>query len=169
MSSSLLCLRGPYVNILQIFRISNSTSLKWQNSNRVNLFHVFSTFSCRFQDGDRKYNLHSQQRRSSVSHSFASLSIILLLSGDIQGNPGPKTVKTRTPKYPCGPCGKNVNFNHKAMECEECQVWFHTKCVGMSGVLYQVHIKHNSHSWICCSCGLPNFSSSLFYESDLGL
>ena len=53
------------------------------------------------------------------------------------------------------------------MECEECESWFHTKCVGMNDVLYQVHMNHNSYIWICCSCGLPNFSSSLFHESDV--
>ena len=36
--------------------------------------------------------------------------VILLLSGDVQLNPGPPT---RTPKYPCGVCSKNVDSSHK--------------------------------------------------------
>ena len=52
--------------------------------------------------------------------------VILLLSGDVQLNPGPPT---RTPKYPCGVCSKNVNCDHKAMECEDCLTWYHIKAL----------------------------------------
>ena len=48
--------------------------------------------------------------------------VILLLSGDVQLNQG---LITRTPKKPCGVRSKNVNSSHKAMECENCLMWYH--------------------------------------------
>ena len=86
--------------------------------------------------------------------------VILLLSGDVQLNPGPPT---RTPKYPCGVCSKDVNSNHKAMECVDCFTWYHIRCVNMGDNMYQVHLHHNSYTWVYFKCGLPNFTkSSLF-------
>ena len=98
-------------------------------------------------------------------NSLTRITLILLISGDIQLNPGPKT--TKAPKYPCGICNKNVNSNQKAIECEHCLTWFHTKCTGMSNLNYQVHMQHSSYVWLCCGCGLPNFTdSSLFVSFD---
>ena len=58
-------------------------------------------------------------------------------------------------------------LNQKAMECENCLTWFHTKCTGMSNLNYQVHMQHSSYVWLCCGCGLPNFTdSSLFVSFD---
>ena len=69
--------------------------------------------------------------------------VILLLSGDVQLNPDQST---RTPKYPCGVCSKNVNSSHKAMECEDCLMWYHIKCVNMGDHMHQVHMHHNSYT-----------------------
>ena len=54
--------------------------------------------------------------------------VIKLLSEDVQLNLDPTT---RTPKFPCGVCIKNVNSNHKAMECEDCLTWYLIKCVNI--------------------------------------
>ena len=88
--------------------------------------------------------------------------VILLISGDVQLNPGPTT---RTPKYPCGVCSKNVNFNHKVMECEDCLTWYHIKCVNIGDKMYQVHTHHNSYTWACLKCGLPNFTNSSLFTT----
>ena len=47
------------------------------------------------------------------------------------------------------------------MECEDCLTWYHIKCVNMGGNMYQVHMHHNSYTWVCFKCGLPNFTNSL--------
>ena len=47
---------------------------------------------------------------------FASL----LLSGDINMNPGP-------PKYPCGICKKGVKGKKDAICCDGCGTWFHVR------------------------------------------
>ncbi|CAH1273383.1 Hypp5110 [Branchiostoma lanceolatum] len=85
---------------------------------------------------------------------------MILLSGDVELNPGP-----RAPKYPCGVCHQAVRWEktdgRKAICCDSCDVWYHTDCMGMSTPAYNA-INSPNVSWICCSCGLPNFSSSLF-------
>ena len=88
--------------------------------------------------------------------------VILLLSGDVQLNPG---LPTRTPKYPCGVCSKNVNSNHKAMECGDCFTWYRIKYVNMGDNMYQVHMHHNSYTWVCFKCCLPNFTNSSLFTT----
>ena len=88
--------------------------------------------------------------------------VILLLSGDVQLNPGPPT---RTPKYPCGVCSKTVNSSHKSMEYEDCLMWYHIKCVNMGDNMYQVHMHHNSYTCVCLRCGLPNFTNSTLFTT----
>ena len=140
--------------------ISNSTSIKCDAYSRVSSFHIFLKFR---PDNGTQYggNLTCDQNR--LRHSLTRITLILLISCHIQLNPGPKT--TKAPKYPCGICHKNVNSNQKAMECENCLTWFHTKCIGMSKLNHQVHMQHSSYVWLCCGCGLPNFTDSSLFVS----
>ena len=88
----------------------------------------------------------------------------LLLSGDIERNPGP-----RKPKYPCGECNKACTSYKGAKAsilCESCNVWFHSECVGLSDSALDNHGRSDL-SWECCRCGLPNFSSGLFNSTEL--
>ena len=49
------------------------------------------------------------------------------------------------------------------MDCEDCLTRYHIKCVNMGDNMYQVHMHHNSYTWVCLKCVLPNFTiSSLF-------
>ena len=53
------------------------------------------------------------------------------------------------------------------MECETCLVWYHNKCTGIEDDMYQVHIKHESYTWICYKCGIPNFTNSTLFLSQI--
>jgi hypothetical protein len=90
------------------------------------------------------------------------LLIKLLLSGQVELNPGP-----RSPRWPCGSCGKNVNWSSKALECDTCKTWYHTDCQGgMDTTMYNL-MDISNLSWNCIKCGLPNFGSSFFYQTEL--
>ena len=52
-------------------------------------------------------------------------SCLILLSGDISENPSPV-------KDPCGVCSKGCRKNQKAIQCDDCDVWFHAKCIGVN-------------------------------------
>ena len=85
---------------------------------------------------------------------------LLLLCGDIDLNPGPLW------KYPCGVCNKPVRSNQNSLQCDYCELWFHSRCC-VNDYIY-VSLANSSCLWICCDCGLPSFSSSLFgYLSDI--
>ena len=83
--------------------------------------------------------------------------ILIAQSHDVETNPGP-----RTPRYPCGVCGKAVRWSRtrKAVACDTCDVWFHCDCMGMSSLSYN-RINRSDVTWICSSCDTPNYSSSL--------
>lgn len=84
---------------------------------------------------------------------------ILLLSGDIQLNPGPV-------KFPCGICRLAVATNHRALECESCETWFHIKCVSVSPSDYTRYQEQPNLTWACTTCILPDVGSSFFGNPD---
>ncbi len=83
--------------------------------------------------------------------------LVVAQSGDTHPNPGP-----RAPRFPCGSCGKAVKQCHKAVLCDDCDKWYHKECIGLSSGLYKQFERLQNFTWICCTCGLPNFSSALF-------
>ena len=68
--------------------------------------------------------------------------VTLVLSGDIATNPGPPNYK-----YPCGMqnCGKPVKKNQKGILCEDCNIWFHTKCVEISDEVHRELCENSDH------------------------
>ena len=48
----------------------------------------------------------------------------LLLSGDIEANPGPNSI------YPCGYCEHPVTWDHQRAIC--CDIWYHSICLEVS-------------------------------------
>ena len=85
--------------------------------------------------------------------------LLLMQAGDLEMNPGPFK-----PKYPCDICSKAVKWGQQALKCDDCDVWIHKDCMGMSSHVYQ-SLVNSSVTWICCQCGMPNFNSSLFMSS----
>ena len=81
--------------------------------------------------------------------------MMIIQSGDIQTNPGPRQVK-----YPCGLCNRAVRYGQRGVMCDGCDTWFHCNCMHMNTAVYR-GITSNV-SWLCCNCGIPNFSSSFF-------
>ena len=109
--------------------------------------------------------IHSQNRLNITSCTCSSSAVIkrfllsvLLLGGDIQLNPGPNW------KYPCGVCNKAVRRNQKGIQCDHCDLWYHTKCCSIGDKMYQI-LANSSCTWMCVDCGLPSFSDSLFETS----
>ena len=80
---------------------------------------------------------------------------LLFLCGDVSLNPGPGV------KHPCAVCAKPVKSNQKAIQCDYCDRWHHARCCNINNLVYDA-LANSSCMWICCDCGLPSFSSSLF-------
>ena len=80
--------------------------------------------------------------------------LILLLSGDINPNPGPVNSKTA-----CNVCLRTVAKNHRAISCDNCDNWNHIKCKGISPKTYieMVSLSDKDElSYICSKCHLDS-------------
>ncbi|XP_072051753.1 uncharacterized protein [Amphiura filiformis] len=90
------------------------------------------------------------------------LAILLLMqAGDCELNPGP--FDDSCSKFPCVVCNLPCTWEQRAIQCDECEGWYHSSCMGMNTLNYEV-LGNCSISWTCCNCGLPNFSTSLFSQ-----
>lgn len=93
--------------------------------------------------------------------------LLLLLSGDVDSNPGP-----RPPKYPCGICNRAVTKSCKAIVCDRsnCGVWIHNRCSGITNSRYEEYMENSKLSFICPNCNMPtylqNMSSDIFSTSN---
>jgi len=61
----------------------------------------------------------------------------------------------------CGICSHEVHEHHLAIQCDECDCWYHTSCVQINDTTHE-QLKHNSVLWFCSCCCLPNYSRCLF-------
>ena len=69
-------------------------------------------------------------------------------------------------KYPCGECSKPVKRNQPGVQCDTCDIWYHTRCMGISNKSYE-NLANLSTVWICSCCGVANFTQSLFIQDQL--
>ena len=60
-------------------------------------------------------------------------------SGDAAQNPGPISLK-----YPCGICNKAVKWIHDAVQCDDCDHWYHMPCMNMKPEVYKAVDEHSS-------------------------
>ena len=98
--------------------------------------------------------VHDGKHTSRVSHIGT---LLLLVCGDVHPCPGPKY------KYLCGDCAKAVRVNQKGVQCDTCDVWFHTKCLKMPDAEYYRLADNCDLPWECRECQCPyNFSDSFF-------
>lgn len=112
----------------------------------------------RFRNLTTSIQVNTYGKRSKNLTRFVTT--LLLLSGDIQLNPGPA-------KYPCGQCSKPVKSNQRGILCDFCDVWFHARCLNIDKIAYNA-LANSSCVWGCPTCGLPNYSTSLLSSvSDL--
>ncbi|XP_077997350.1 uncharacterized protein LOC144450581 [Glandiceps talaboti] len=96
--------------------------------------------------------------------------LLLILANDVNLNPGPSPNHSNsTITDTCMYCHLETKLEDDALECEECFQWVHKNCIGMSDNIFNCHAQHLSYIWICCTCGLPNFSNSLFSITDLDI
>ena len=104
------------------------------------------------------FNIRKSLVRNLKLHSNSSswLFTLLIISGDVELNPGPTSAK-----YPCGVCSRPCKNNQPAIQCDSCDTWIHKKCIQITPKNWKI-LKNTSISWHCLNCALPNFSSTLF-------
>jgi len=96
--------------------------------------------------------LYAVSKIEKVNKSYSLL--LILLSGDININPGPVSIKTK-----CNSCYRTVAKNHRAVSCDLCLKWCHIKCEGISPTRYREMVNENDNnnlSFVCSPCHLNN-------------
>jgi hypothetical protein len=87
-------------------------------------------------------------------------SYMVLLAGDISTNPGPQQVTDM-----CVLCKKGCRSNQRAIQCNECDKWFHAKCISMNVKEFNnlANLTANSSCNKCLFPGLfhPNLNESV--------
>ncbi|XP_057305356.1 uncharacterized protein LOC130642284 [Hydractinia symbiolongicarpus] len=53
--------------------------------------------------------------------------------------------------FPCNICKKNVNNNHRAIQCDICNHWIHIKCNNLDNTSYNL-LKQSTTPWFCIDC-----------------
>ena len=119
----------------------------------VSLFHVSFYIT----------NNHRHSKRFAIHqlNSNTRLTLLLMLAGDVNPNPGPQKLK-----YLCNIYNTAARRGQECIECESCNGWFHKQCLGLSAEIYDTLAKHASYSWLCVDCGMPNLHTSLFFGLD---
>ena len=103
---------------------------------------------------------------SSPRNSITALKLLLIvLSGDVEIQPGPSFSASTTPAldYPCSMCGHEVGDDDWALECDKCNLWSHINCTGVSEEEYRYFQNLSSFVWYCPTCDIMNISDSLFH------
>ena len=96
---------------------------------------------CKLQAGLKLLNI-------SLAASF-----LVVLAGDVSLNPGPETDH-------CALCTKGCQKNQRAVQCDECDRWFHAKCINMNHHEY-LDISALAAYRSCMDCLFPEpFSAS---------
>ena len=88
----------------------------------------------------------------------------MLLSGDIELNPGPVSPKCQI----CIKSIKTCTSKQGAIQCDTCNEWYHTVCLHTNTPKHiAIGLGNKYASWHCIHCGLPQISSDLFNHRDL--
>ncbi|CAC5376108.1 unnamed protein product [Mytilus coruscus] len=85
------------------------------------------------------------QTKPNKDHSM--LILILLLAGDIELNPGPRTKQQSI--YQCGLCEHPVTWNCEGVCCDDCNIWHHKSCIELCSTDYDL-LQRSNVQWLCC-------------------
>ena len=66
-------------------------------------------------------------------------------------------------KADCGLCSDAVLKGHKAVQCDNCDMWIHNECSFIAETQYET-VNNTNCTWICPKCEFFNFSDSFFGE-----
>lgn len=90
-----------------------------------------TSIMCHFQSAFVNMPSHSPNQsrilRQLDRSSHVRLALLMILAGDIASNPGPSTT-ARKPKHPCVHCSKGVISRSRAISCDNCERWVHSRC-----------------------------------------
>ena len=97
---------------------------------------------------------------SKPSKSNSLWIIMLLLSGDVEVNPGPET------KWSCGICQYPVIWSQEGVACDGCELWHHKSSISLCSDDFQL-LERSNIAWKCCKCDSINCDTFTFHSFEL--
>ena len=75
-------------------------------------------------------------------------------------------------KFPFKVCFKAVANSHHAIQCDNCNIWVHVKCIKISTQIYKF-LQKSSVAWYCIKCSdeiypFLNISNEELFETNQG-
>lgn len=122
-------------------KLDNKAIMKW-----MKLLVISSHFGREISTLNHENRRRRRKQNYRVCKLILYLILILLLSGDLEINPGPKI------KYPCGVCAKSVRNNQDSIQCDQCDDWTHRTCLKMSKETFQKYVEDEESKFSCPSC-----------------
>ena len=98
----------------------------------------------------QQYQLYALSKLKYKNHN-KFCRFLLLLSGDVESNPGPE--------YSCTVCDKKLAVTHRVLCCWQCKSWVHKKCADISESLYKL-IKYKEEG-VIFDCGKCNYAEEM--------
>ena len=86
---------------------------------KIQLSHLKLSDACRDFMKSTKFQSRFSRLHKKKHTSLFYFSLLLIRSGDVELNPGPKV------KYPCGSCKKAVKWSQRGVCCDQCDTWYH--------------------------------------------
>ena len=112
-----------------------------------------------------KHRFWSPNRIATDNKNWTMFACLLLLSGDIQSNPGPANVSHI---YPCGLCEMPVTWEHlDGIACDGCSIWHHRSCIELCSADYDLLARHSHIQWLCCKYESINIDCFTFRSLEL--
>ena len=87
---------------------------------------------------------------------------ILIMCGDVELNPVPRRPADI---FPCGLCDLAVSWSEHGVQCDSCEMWFHTTCHSMSESVYE-ELGDTDKTWKCFRCCSQISATFHSYEMD---
>ena len=128
------------------------------------LSDINSTFGVALCDKTLRHFRHSWDIATSPQRHKTILTLILLLAGDIELNPGPVIQKAAV--WPCGVCQYPVNWEQEGVACDGCSLWHQRSCLSMCSNDYR-DLEGTNVVWLCCMCDSINCNNFTFRSYEL--
>jgi len=111
--------------------------------------YIYGALSLTSNSPNQTQIIHQLHRGKHVK-----LALLLILAGDVASNPGPRA--TRKPKYPCVHCSRGVISSSRAISCDSCERWVHSRCTKiLTDAEYDKIVADDAElTYLCNSCSL---------------
>ena len=120
----------------------------------INAIHTSSDASYKSATLTKHSRIKRTKRRVNYyANSVATFNLIL--SGDIEQNPGP------SPK--CTECNEGVGTNRKRLTCDVCLSLTHLSCSTIHAIQHKLYNSKAAYSWTCNNCTLTTLP---FYHAN---